>query len=100
MGLEVRAADDQSVVLACLAGQRGEDAAEQPHVAPANEAIVEGHVGVVARRGTAPAQAALDNEDDPTEDTPVIHPRHPVREREVRPDAPHLGGAELERDGH
>jgi hypothetical protein len=98
--LQVSAVDDQPVGLARLTGEGGEDTAEHAHAAPANEAVVEGLVGAVAGRGIAPAQAALDDEDDAAEHAAVVHARDAVREREVRPDAPHLRRGQQERDGH
>jgi hypothetical protein len=80
--LEVRGVDDHPVGLSCLACESGEDAIEHPHACPANEAIVERLVRPVAGWCIAPAQSALDDEDDAAEDASIIHARDAVRERE------------------
>jgi hypothetical protein len=81
MRLEVGRIDHQPVRLAFASGQPGEDAVEDPHAAPADEAVVQGFVRTVLGGRIAPAQAVADDVEDAADDTLVVHPRNPVRER-------------------
>ena len=47
-------------------------------------------VRTIIRRGITPAQTVPDHEDDPADNPPVIDPRHPVRQWEIRLNPAHL----------
>jgi len=53
--------------------------------------------GVLSVRANKPAP---DHVNDPRHDPPVIHPRYPVRQREIRLDPAHLRLAQQPRLGH
>lgn len=88
--LEVRGIDHQGLGLAGPASKPGEDAVEHAQTAPSHEAVVQGLMGTVGRRGVAPAQPIADDVEDAADHPLVVHPRHPVREREVGRDPPDL----------
>jgi hypothetical protein len=90
MRFEVRRIDHQPVGLAALARQRREDPVEHAHPAPADEAVVDRLVRPVLARRIAPAQAVANDEHDPRDHPPVIDPRLPMRQREIRLYPAHL----------
>src|SRR5215204_2687555 len=62
-------------------GQRGEDVVEDPHSAPADEAIVQRLVRAVGGGRITPAQAVLEDEDDATDAAAIIDARHSMSQR-------------------
>ena len=81
MCFEVRGVDHQLIGLAALCSQRREDPVEHAHPAPADEPVVDRLVRPVVAERIAPAQAILDDEDNPRNDPPVINSGVPVRQR-------------------
>jgi hypothetical protein len=75
----------------------GDDAVEHTHPAPADQVVVERLVRGVAGWRVAPLQTLADDMDDAADVTAIVQPWHAAREREVRPDPPHLGRDEQER---
>lgn len=90
MRLEVCGIDHQPIRLAALGRQLGEDAIEHAQTAPADEAVIDRLVWPIGRRGIPPAQAVLQNEDDPRDHPPVIDPRNAMRKRKKRLNPAHL----------
>ena len=66
------------------AGARGEDAVEQPHPAPADEAVVQRLVRSEALRRIFHLLAMPDDKDDLGNHTPVIDLRNPMRQGKAR----------------
>lgn len=51
--------------------------------------------------GIAPVQALASDVDDPADDTTIVHPKHAMRQRELRSDRPPLSRGQQEpRLGH
>ena len=73
--------DHHRAQVASFVGQCHQHPREHPHPVPADPAIVEGLGRTVGRGGVAPAQAVAVDEDDATENAPVIHPATTARLR-------------------
>jgi hypothetical protein len=86
----MRGVDHDPLGLAAPARQRGEYLVEHAQSAPADEAVVDRLVRAVVPRRVAPAQAVLDDEHYRTDDPPVVHPSHPMRQRKISFDPAHL----------
>src|ERR1700710_2928317 len=86
----MRGVDHQLVGLSTLGSQRGEDTVEDAQAAPSNEAVIDRLVRPIVCRRIAPAKAVADHEDDTADNPLVINPGHPMRQRKMRLDPPHL----------
>ena len=84
MSLEVGRINHQLIRLTALGRQARKYPIEHAHPAPADKPVVDRFVRTIIRRGIALAQTVPDHEDDPTDNPPVIDPRHPLRQREIR----------------
>lgn len=100
MGPEVGAVDHQPLGRPGPACEAGEDAVEDAHAAPADEAVVQGLVWPVAQRCVAPAQAVADDEDDAADHAAIVSAGDAVGEWEEGGDASHLRGREQDNIGH
>jgi hypothetical protein len=81
--LEVSGVNHQAIRLTGPSRQPGEDAVEDSEAAPADEAVVERLMRAVVRGRITPTRPIADDMKDATDHTLVVHPRHPVREREI-----------------
>src|SRR4051812_19752659 len=75
---------------AAFGRERGEDLVEHAQPAPAHEPVVDRLVRTVFAWRVAPTQAVPDYEDDAADHPPVIDPRYPVRQWEIRLNPAHL----------
>ena len=82
--------DHDALGLRPFASQPGEDAVEDPHPAPADEAVVERLVRAVAFRRVFPLKTVLDDVDDAAHHAAIINPWHAMRQRKIRSDPSHL----------
>ena len=82
--LPVGRVDHQLVGPASLRRQRGENRVEYAEPAQADEAVVDRLVRTIVLGHIAPAQAVLDDQDDPADQPWVIYPRHPPCDNEKR----------------
>src|ERR1700684_2272364 len=80
----MRGVDHDPLRFAALARQFGENLVEHAQTAPANEPIVDRLVRAIVARRVAPTQPVLDHKDDGADDPPIVDPRDPMREREIR----------------
>jgi hypothetical protein len=90
MGLEMGRVDHQPLGLASLGRQLGEDPVEHAQSAPANKAIIDRLVRTIVLRRIPPAQTIPDHKNNPTDDPPVIDPRHTMRQRKIWLNPAHL----------
>lgn len=90
MSRQVGRIHHQHLGILAFAGQRGQDAGEDPHSAPADPAVIKRLVRTIGRRRVPPAQPIAIYKDNPAEHPPVINPRLAMRQRKERPDPRHL----------
>ncbi len=100
MRLEVGGVDHDLLGISATFGKFNEDAAENAHLAPADEPVVDCLVWPVAWRNVAPPQPVADQEDDPTDHPAIIHPGDAMRERKERRYPRHLGFGKQDHLGH
>ena len=81
MRLEMGRVDHEPLGLAGFACPLRESLVEHAKTAPAHEPIIDRLVRPVVAERIAPAQAILDDEDNPRNDPPVINSGVPVRQR-------------------
>ena len=84
MRFEVSGINHERVRRTFLSRQAAEYLVENPHFTSPDEAVVEGFMWPVIGGRVPPAQAILDNEDDPRDDTSIINARNAMRQREER----------------
>jgi hypothetical protein len=70
------------------------------HSGPTHESVVERLVGSVSKQGIAPAQTALDDEDDAAYYAAIVQVWNAMRQSTIRPRSPHLDQYEQEEGGH
>lgn len=80
MGFQMRRINHDLIGFSGFASQFREYLVEHAHTAPANEPVVDRLVRNIFARCVAPSQPIPDDEDDPADHTPVIHPCDPVRQ--------------------
>lgn len=90
MGFEVRRVDHDRLDIPTLGGQFGEDAGKDTQPAPAHPSVVERLGRAIGRRRIPPSQPIAVDEDNPAQNLPVIHARHPVRQRKMWLEPLHL----------
>ena len=82
--------DHHLVAVPATFGQFNEDAPEDAHPAPAEEAVVNCLVCPVTYRDIAPAKTVADHKDNPADHPAIINTRHPMRQRKERRNPRHL----------
>ena len=79
MGFQMSCVDHQPFKLSATTRQFYKYLIVHPKAAPAHKTVVDRLVRVELAWSIAPAQAILNDVDDPADNAPVVNPRNPVR---------------------